>query len=199
MEVISREQPSTMENKKAADSSSLKKIFEPYKDDIKAFNNHFSDVMRSDVKIIDEVAKYIFAIAILIRFATGLRVDIRIPIPFGAWLIHRLETSPHTELVESVFVQHIWLNSKVIDLPFAGDTCNVSGFFKDRCKTQMMLRIEMAPGSPTRYIPMVDPSCAKRVLTSQQRDSSWSTLRHRVKVLKLQSGFGKLIDIRSLN
>ena len=59
MEVISREKPSTMEGQQAADSSSLKKIFEPFKDDIKAFNNHFSDVMRSDVKIIDEVAKYI--------------------------------------------------------------------------------------------------------------------------------------------
>lgn len=38
---------------------SLKKIFEPFEDDLRNFNNHFNDVMRSDVKIVDQVAKYI--------------------------------------------------------------------------------------------------------------------------------------------
>ncbi len=39
--------------------TSLKQIFAPYKDDLKAFNGHFSDIMRSDVKLVDQVAKYI--------------------------------------------------------------------------------------------------------------------------------------------
>jgi octaprenyl-diphosphate synthase len=37
----------------------LKKIFEPFETDLKNFNDCFNSIMRSDVKIVDQIAKYI--------------------------------------------------------------------------------------------------------------------------------------------
>ncbi len=42
-----------------AKSGDLKKIFAPYRDDLKHYEQHFSEVMRSDIKLVDQVAKYI--------------------------------------------------------------------------------------------------------------------------------------------
>jgi len=39
--------------------AAVKKIFDPFKQDIDQFNDVFSDVMRSDIKLVDQVAKYI--------------------------------------------------------------------------------------------------------------------------------------------
>jgi len=39
--------------------TAVKKIFDPFKEDIEQFNDVFSEVMRSDIKLVDNVAKYI--------------------------------------------------------------------------------------------------------------------------------------------
>ena len=82
------------------------------------------------LQIIDEkVAIDIWTELAFIRLAPILRVDVRIPIALAAGRVLRFVAGPHAPVIEAVFGERIGLDSKVVDLPLAGDGRLVAGRF----------------------------------------------------------------------
>ncbi len=125
-------------------------------------------------------------------FAVG--VDVWIPVALCAGGDACFVSGPHTPFVEAVLFHEIGLDAKVVDLPFARGGSGVAGLLEEPGKGKVVFGIEMAPGSPARNVPVVDPAVVEGIATGEERDARGCALGHGVDVVAGEAGGGEFVD-----
>ena len=146
----------------------------------------------------EEVAVDVRPELALVRFAAGTGVNVGVPVTLVARRVAGLVAGPYGPVVEAVFFQRVGFDTKIVDLPLAGDGRGVAGGFHHLRKRGVLGPIEVTD-APARDIPVVHPAGAPRVLAGEQRGAGRRALRHRPRVVKLEAAFGQAVDVRRLN
>ena len=126
-------------------------------------------------------------------------VHIRVPVTGVAVRIAPFAARPDGPLVKSVSGKDVRLDTEVVDLPLAGDGGRVPGIPQQSGERHVVFRVEVAPRSPARHIPVVCPAVSKRVLSRQQRHARWRALRHGVGVPENHSTRCQVVDVGCLD
>ena len=116
---------------------------------------------------IDEITRVnVGAKFTLIRLASFWRVNVRIPVSLITGRIARFVTCPHAPVIKSMLFHRARFNPEIIDLPFADRARGVTTGFHDAGEGDVFPPVEIAH-TPTRHVPMVDPTRPPRILARQ--------------------------------
>jgi hypothetical protein len=143
----------------------------------------------------EEIYKDVFAKLSLAYCAALVGMNIWVPVSLAAGAqIAALQAGPHTICIKTEFVQYVWMNAEIVELPFSRSSSRIARSSQDTGYRRIESWIKVADPIEWR-VPIDFPAMACWVLPRQKSGSRRHTHRQRINIVELHALRGKAVSV----